>query len=164
MASDDVSTLDAETGPPPYDPAAVGRLVPFIELRAVDLVNSYFARADADLEPKPPPEGNADFGVQVDFALLDDPSLLSVIVGFAVFHDEAPTGAPFELQARFRLIYEVAEDAPAFAQADAAAFAHWNSVFNAWPYWREFLASSLARAGLPPMVAPVMRVPRAGDS
>ena len=37
-------------------------------------------------------------------------------------------------------------------------FADLNAVFNAWPYWREFVQSSLTRMSLPPVVLPVYRV------
>jgi hypothetical protein len=38
-----------------------------------------------------------------------------------------------------------------------AAFAEFNSKFNAWPYWREFVQSTMARMGLPPIILPVFR-------
>jgi hypothetical protein len=42
------------------------------------------------------------------------------------------------------------------------AFKDGNAIFNAWPYFREFLQSSLQRMGLPPLVAPFLRLqPRA---
>ncbi len=37
-------------------------------------------------------------------------------------------------------------------------FAETNGVYNAWPYWREFVQSMFARMGLPPVVLPVLRV------
>lgn len=38
-------------------------------------------------------------------------------------------------------------------------FANLNGVYNAWPYWREFVQSATARAGLPGVVVPVFRPP-----
>ena len=37
-------------------------------------------------------------------------------------------------------------------------FAETNGVYNAWPYWREFVQSMFTRMGLPPVVLPVLRV------
>lgn len=39
-----------------------------------------------------------------------------------------------------------------------AAFANVNGMFNAWPYVRELVHSTVARMGLPPMILPVYRV------
>ena len=36
-------------------------------------------------------------------------------------------------------------------------FAETNGIYNAWPYWREFVQSTLARMGLPPVVLPLLR-------
>lgn len=57
----------------------------------------------------------------------------------------------------FELTYRI----PAEMTADEdqlAAFARLNGVFNAWPYFREFVHASLARMGLPPFLLPVYRL------
>ena len=42
------------------------------------------------------------------------------------------------------------------------AFKDGNAIFNAWPYFREYLQNNLQRMGLPPLVAPFLRLqPRA---
>mgnify|MGYP005829204143 CR=1 FL=1 len=38
------------------------------------------------------------------------------------------------------------------------AFQDGNAVFNAWPYFREYLQNSLQRMGLPPLTAPFLRL------
>lgn len=38
------------------------------------------------------------------------------------------------------------------------AFKDGNAVFNTWPYFREYLQNSLQRMGLPPLVAPFLRL------
>ena len=35
-------------------------------------------------------------------------------------------------------------------------FAETNGIYNAWPYWREFVQSTLARMGLPPVALPLL--------
>ncbi len=39
-----------------------------------------------------------------------------------------------------------------------SAFKDGNAIFNAWPYFREYLQSSLQRMGLPPLTAPFLRL------
>jgi len=39
-----------------------------------------------------------------------------------------------------------------------AQFARLNGIYNAWPYWREFVQSTIARMGLPPLVVPVFQL------
>lgn len=38
------------------------------------------------------------------------------------------------------------------------AFKDGNAIFNAWPYFREYLQSNLQRMGLPPLTAPFLRL------
>jgi len=40
----------------------------------------------------------------------------------------------------------------------ALAFARTNGIYNAWPYWREFVQNMIARMNLPPLVIPVFRL------
>jgi hypothetical protein len=42
-------------------------------------------------------------------------------------------------------------------------FAGLNGVFNAWPYFREFLQSATTRMGIPQFVLPVFRVRKAPE-
>lgn len=37
-------------------------------------------------------------------------------------------------------------------------FGNLNGVFNAWPYWREFVQNTIARMNLPPLTIPVFRL------
>lgn len=61
------------------------------------------------------------------------------------------------VDAGFVIVYRLTPgDRP--SDEDLRAFAQANGVFNATPYWREFLHSSLMRAGLPPIIAPVLKL------
>jgi hypothetical protein len=76
--------------------------------------------------------------------------------------EDGVPGGPYYLFARFRLIYEIHEEqGEELTSEDLQQFAQWNAVFNAWPYWREYLSSTINRAQLPRFVVPVMGVPRA---
>ena len=56
----------------------------------------------------------------------------------------------FELQYRLPEGFRVGPDT-------LTTFAETNGVYNAWPYWREFVQSTFARMGLPPVVLPLLR-------
>lgn len=62
------------------------------------------------------------------------------------------------LMAVFDLNYELRE-AKSLSRRDLEHFAAVNSVFNAWPYWRELAHSTTQRMGItPPLVVPVFTV------
>ena len=64
---------------------------------------------------------------------------------------------PLSIQASFVLIYSV-DTTEYLTEANIQAFAAINGVFNAWPYWREFIQNTGARMGAPGIVVPVFRL------
>ncbi|MCP4303452.1 MAG: hypothetical protein GY788_00925 [bacterium] len=42
------------------------------------------------------------------------------------------------------------------AAKDIAQFLRWNAVFNAWPYWREYVQSMSARSAMTRITIGVM--------
>jgi hypothetical protein len=150
-------------GPPPYDAGAVGRVAACVEILSVELLGAYFERADdSPLPVEAPGELTPAIGIGgVEWELSPDGSTLGCAVNFGATFDTEPE--PYELYARFRLLYAL-QDGAELDEADVNLFAHWNSVFNAWPYWREYLSSTINRAQLPRFVVPVMGVPRTEPS
>jgi hypothetical protein len=61
------------------------------------------------------------------------------------------------VEAQYIVRYRLSEG-PAPTPEELARFADVNSPLNVVPYWREFLDSSLRRAGLPSAMAPVHKV------
>jgi preprotein translocase subunit SecB len=61
------------------------------------------------------------------------------------------------VKATFELEYRIPEDL-AVTAGQLEAFAGLNGMFNAWPYWREFIQAMTSRMGLPPLVLPVYRL------
>jgi preprotein translocase subunit SecB len=61
------------------------------------------------------------------------------------------------IDATFLLLYHIRSteglDDEAFS-----SFAEANGVYNAWPYWREFVQSVTSRMGLPTLTVPVFRI------
>ncbi len=89
---------------------------------------------------------------------------MQVDIGFVARETAAPPKPEFiEVGATYELTYHVL-DQSGLTQRDFDAFADMNAVFNAWPYFREFLQSALVRMGLPPFTLPVLRVGTASSS
>ncbi len=68
---------------------------------------------------------------------------------------EAPT---LSIQARFVISYSL-DRIDDLKPENVKAFAGTNGVYNAWPYWREFVQNTVARMGLQPLTIPVFRLP-----
>ena len=69
------------------------------------------------------------------------------------------------IEATFVLIYSL-DSIEGIENDNLAAFGVTNAVYNAWPYWREFVQSTAVRMGLPALVVPVFRFskPKAAES
>lgn len=61
------------------------------------------------------------------------------------------------VQAVFALGYSV-DSIKDFSNENLDAFARTNGVFNAWPYWREFVQNTVVRMGFPVITIPVYRI------
>jgi hypothetical protein len=74
--------------------------------------------------------------------------------------DSAPLLGPgVELTCVLDLRYTLPEGFESTPE-ERQAFADLNGVFNAWPYFREFVQSATVRMGLPAFVVPVLRLNR----
>ncbi len=62
-----------------------------------------------------------------------------------------------EICAQLSLTYKTPK-AGEFSQEHLDAFGRMNGIYNAWPYWREFVQSSSNRMGLPALVVPSLKV------
>ncbi|MHB1559967.1 MAG: hypothetical protein ACYC61_21155 [Isosphaeraceae bacterium] len=73
---------------------------------------------------------------------------------------QAPT---LSIQAKFVISYSL-DKLDDLNQENVEAFAGTNAVYNVWPYWREFVQSTVARMGLPPLTIPVFRLPTSEET
>ena len=62
-----------------------------------------------------------------------------------------------EMRCVFELSYQLSSDKD-FSTEELDEFGRVNAVFNAWPYWREYVQTSLARMSMPIVTVPVFRV------
>lgn len=149
------TTAHATTAPE-YDPESVSRVAGGVRIRVIDLVAAHFSRKDDTALPLSSMDvSDPELGIDVKWTLADDAKQLGCLITFATIFKEAE---PYRLTAQFRLVYDLELTQPP-AQGDLNQFANWNAVFNAWPYWREYLSSTLNRARLPYYLVPVMGVP-----
>jgi hypothetical protein len=63
----------------------------------------------------------------------------------------------FTIRSVFVVQYQLPEKIEV-SQAECQSFADANGVLNCWPYWREFIQSSVSRMGLPPLTVPFFKV------
>ncbi len=98
-----------------------------------------------------------EVGIDFEWELDEGAQRLGCVIRFGAIRTDGEE-PPYQLFAFFRLTYTV-KDAQSLEAADIEQFVAWNAVFNAWPYFREYTASTLGRAGLPGFTLPVMRVP-----
>ena len=103
--------------------------------------------------------------ISTDFrteALLDSAKnilVVKVLFSLQAHHQDAPKVNFLSLDTTFRLVYTV-DSGQDITQEQVDAFGQANAVFNAWPYWREYVQSTTVRMGLPPLVLPVFRIAR----
>lgn len=142
----------------PYDLAAP--LSARVQIEGVVLENCRVTLSNGDEEPE---EGGVlkiriqKFGHGIDRE--KDSFWVSISFNLdATAGDPSRAQPTFQIEASFLLRYHVASVGD-FEDRAFAAFARTNGVFNAWPYWREFVQSMTARMGLTPFVIPVFRLP-----
>lgn len=61
------------------------------------------------------------------------------------------------VRAAYMITYAI-EDGPALTTADIEEFCRVNAIHTAWPFWREFVTSSLSRGGLEAVPVPMFNV------
>lgn len=71
-------------------------------------------------------------------------------------YDDANDDELLRIEAQFVLRYRV-PSLDGLRKANIDAFGEMNGLYNAWPYWREFVQSTTVRMGLPPLTIPVYR-------
>lgn len=85
--------------------------------------------------------------------------IVDAIFNFELAHDtdKSKGSPPVIIRAIFTLSYDV-NDFDSLTESDLAAFGRMNGIYNAWPFWRELVYSTLSRMGMPPLTLPTYRV------
>lgn len=79
------------------------------------------------------------------------------MTGYLGDEGQGADDAVLSVECSFEVTYACADG---FSPQDEAvrAFREGNAIFNCWPYFREYLQSSLLRMGYPPFAAPFLRL------
>ncbi|HWB08381.1 MAG TPA: hypothetical protein VG826_04120 [Pirellulales bacterium] len=100
------------------------------------------------------------YGFRDKYSFEPESKELSVLVQFML--GASPSDVPdenadacFRLEAAFSLRYEMSGDEPC-DDDQLKAFARMNGIYNAWPYWREYVQSTVSRMGLAPVTVPLL--------
>jgi len=128
------------------------RLFELSSLRFIDCRASYDRTPDGE-------EHSLRIGIADQEVELDE-NVLSIRMRF-----EFRGPSPFEeeqdrlvdVTATVRVEYVRPEDRGDIDRSEADVFARVNGIYNAWPYLREFVQTSLVRLSLPPFELPLLR-------
>lgn len=83
--------------------------------------------------------------------------LIHATIDLRIQRPEASAAPLVGVKGVFELTYHVPEGFNTSAE-ELGRFAALNGVFNAWPYFREFVQAMMARMDLPPITLPLYRV------
>lgn len=76
---------------------------------------------------------------------------------FKAFGESKVQKTAVVIEASFLLAYKI-ENFEGLTQKGFEQFANLNGIYNAWPYWREFVQNTIVRMGLPSLSIPVFRI------
>lgn len=79
--------------------------------------------------------------------------------GMRGVQEQGATKRVVNLSAVLELSYRLSKEVELTPQ-QLRAFGKVNALYNAWPYWREIVQTTVARMGLPRLIVPVFRVAR----
>ncbi len=134
----------------------------------VELRNVMLTQCGANRSPNFDPQREGTelrYGIsEVRFGRGADTKTLFVLPSFNldVLHSsEGGTDSVLSVSATFVLVYTL-DSFEGISERDLEAFSVTNGVFNAWPYWREFVQSTTSRMGIPGSIT--MPVYRIGDN
>jgi hypothetical protein len=158
MEPNSTPTQEASAHPSPVEEA--GAVADRVEIRNVRLLSSRCQ------QPGAAPPAGVGFAVKLSHVTRTQVNevdrVITVLAAFRFLAGpaNAPDVAPvISVAAEFQLTYSVT-DLTGLTETQFRRFGELNGIYNAWPYWREFLQSTTSRMGLAPFTLPVFRVPR----
>lgn len=106
------------------------------------------------------PQIEVRFSHGVNVSVDREKSLVAVVPRFvmqALQAGQKQKEVAVEVEAVFLLSYSIS-DLKGLSPNHYESFAQTNGVYNAWPYWREYLQNAITRMGLPALTVPVFRI------
>ena len=105
--------------------------------------------------------GKKEYGINYSTEVQVDKKNGYVIVTakfkFEAFTESKTQKPVILINASFLLAYKI-ENFEGLTQKGFEQFANLNGIYNAWPYWREFVQNTVTRMGLPSLSIPVFRI------
>jgi preprotein translocase subunit SecB len=126
-----------------------------VQIKSVRLLN-----ARVNFNPSEISEGlMVKFGFDAEASKNENEKTISVRSKFqtSALKEEEPDVKKtlVRIQGEYELEYSI-DSFDKIKPENIKAFGEMNGVYNAWPYWREFVQSITVRMGLPPLTLPVM--------
>jgi preprotein translocase subunit SecB len=139
---------------PPLDLAV--EVAQRIEIESIRLLSASASQQPQVVTEKPP---DIEMEVAAQAAMNPQQQKIAVRAKFTLigrYPGQTQEPPPLLIVAEFELVYALAT-LEGLGEAHFRAFGEINGVYNAWPYWREFVQSTLVRMGLPSLTIPVYR-------
>jgi preprotein translocase subunit SecB len=142
-------------------------MVPNIDMRAVskvapylNLVNIYILEAKTESDPSTRSPKGAELDYKYDSEIIsEDNNNLYIKCNFLILahRKQVKEKILLKIEATFVLKYTF-EDGIKLESQDIENFARINPLYNAWPYWREFVQSITTRMGFPTLTIPLLKI------
>lgn len=133
----------------------ISALVAAVKIGGIRLVESTL---QTDIAAPPQADVEAEIGHKSSVLQRPDKDgsfLIRTDFKFSIKQDDGKT--PVTIKAGFELNYSLPANLKS-TPTELEEFGRSNAIFNAWPYWREYLQSTLVRMGLPAFTLPVYRI------
>jgi preprotein translocase subunit SecB len=146
-----------KTGKAPNSLERAAKIVPFVELKDIFMLEGDFFRSREFLDEAKSVDLKFDISTKVtDY----DKKHLEIGVHLLLSSTDCKTDVKhFQVRASYCLTYDISPKGR-ITKKDREAFGAVNGVYNCWPYWREFVQSATLRLNLPPLTLQVLRIPR----
>ena len=126
-----------------------------VQLKDVRLIDSHCTQVpDASFGPK---TFDINYSTKLEIDKKNSCVIVIVKFDFAAFTENNTQKPAITISASFLLVYEIA-NFDGLTQEGFKQFADLNGIYNAWPYWREFVQNTIVRMGLPSLSIPVFRI------
>lgn len=146
---------------PEFQPELVSQVARWLDLSSVELVSSFFTKADRAPIPEPVDTwGRPKVTTACAWEFDEEQLILGSLLRFEAYHDDGvEDGFGYFAGAEIRVTYQAQEECPPLSEEALAVFAYWNGVLNTWPYWRELMSSLTRRSGLVAQPIPLFKFP-----
>jgi len=125
------------------------------QIQSVSVVKGSFRREPIESELPT----NVDYSFSVGNTFDKEAKVVQVQVSFVArakySRSDKDGKAPITIDADFVLDYSL-DSTDGIEPKHIEAFSRMNGVYNAWPYWREYVQSMSVRLGLPALTLPLM--------